>query len=108
MALRQQWNWLLMFGRDIKETNLATQQILCCDCSAALGMIQRKGSTRKTRHIELKAFSLQQWNARPEVRLTKVGTSEMFGDCLTKTPSKPNSHHLSKLGSVVEPSPAMI
>ena len=55
---------------DIKETNLATQQILCCDYSAALGMIQNKGSTRKTRHIELKACLLQQCNARPEVRLT--------------------------------------
>ena len=47
------------------------RQILCCGSSAALGMIERKGSTRETRHIELKAFFLQQWSARPEVRRAK-------------------------------------
>ena len=54
MGLRQQWNWLLKFECNAKETNETTRQILCCDSSAALGMIKRKGSTRKTRHIELK------------------------------------------------------
>ena len=63
-----------------EETSETTQKILCCDSSAALDMIQRKGSTRKTRHIELKAFFLQQWSARPEVRLVQVVTSEMLAD----------------------------
>ena len=76
MGLRQQWNWLLKFGCNAKETNETTQQILCCDSSAALGMIKRKGSTRKTRHIELNAFFLQQWSERPEVRLVQVWTSD--------------------------------
>ena len=65
MGLRQQWNSLLKFGRGNEETELTTQQILCCDSFAALGMIQRKGSTRKTKHIELIAFFLQHWSARP-------------------------------------------
>ena len=43
-------------------------------------MIRRKGSTSKTKHIELKAFFLQQWSARPEVRLVHMGTSEMLAD----------------------------
>ena len=84
MGLRQQWNWLLKFGCSAEETRETTQQILCCDSSAALGMLKRKGSTRKTRHIELKVFFLQQWSARPEVRLVQVETSEMLADCLTK------------------------
>ena len=57
LSLRQHWNWLLRFGCNAEETSETTQQILCCDSSAALGMIKR--STRKTRHIKLKAFFLQ-------------------------------------------------
>ena len=76
---------------------VTTQQILCCDSSAALGIIKRKGSTRETRHIELKAFFLQQWSGRPEVRLVQVGTSEMLADCSTKIQSTPNSVHLSSV-----------
>ena len=91
MGLRQQWNWLLKFGCNAKETNETTQHILCCDSSAALGLIKRKGSTR---HIELKAFFLQQWSARPEVRLVQVVTSEMLADYLTKSQSTPNSVNL--------------
>ena len=72
LSLRQQWNWLLKFGCNAEETSETTQQIPCCDSSAAPGMIKRKGSTRKTRHIELKAFFLQQWSARAEVRLVQV------------------------------------
>ena len=64
MSLRQRWNWLLKFGCNAEETNETTQQILCCDSSAAKGMIKRKGSARKTRHIELKAFFLQQWSVQ--------------------------------------------
>ena len=53
VSLRQQWNWLLKFGCNVEETSEMTQQILCCDSSAALGMIERTGSTRKASHIEL-------------------------------------------------------
>ena len=108
MGLRQQWNWLLNFGCNAEEMNETTQQILCCDSSAALGFIKRKGSTPKTRHIELKAFFLQQWSARPEARRVQVGTSEMLADCLTKIQSTPNSVHLSRLGLEIRPSLELI
>ena len=77
------------------EESETTQQILCCDSCAAPRVIKRKISTRKTRHIELKAFFLQ-WSARPEVRLV-VEMSEMLADCLTKIKSTQNSIHLSRL-----------
>ena len=66
-----------MFGCEAEETSETMQQILCCDSSAALGMIKRKGSTRKTRHIELKAFFLQQRATRSETcpSDTKFGAS---------------------------------
>ena len=66
MGLRQQWNWLEQFGCNDDEPTEASQQILCCVSSAALGVIRLKGSTRKTRHIELNAFFLQQLSARPK------------------------------------------
>ena len=91
-----------------EETNETTQQILCCGSSAAPGMIQRKGSTRKTKHIDLKAFFLQQWSARPQVRLVQVGTSEMLSDCQTKIHSTANSIHLSRLGLEIKSSPEQI
>ena len=97
MSLRQQSKWLLKFGCTAEETIGSAQQILCCGYSAALGMIKRKGSSRKTRHIELKAFFLQQWSARPEVRLVQVETSEVLSDCLTRIQSTPHSVHLSRL-----------
>ena len=84
MSLRPQWNWLLKFGCNTKDTNETTQQILCCDSCAALGMIKRKGSTRKTRHMELKAFFLQQWSARPRVSFVQGRTSELLAVCFTK------------------------
>ena len=92
MSLRQQWDWLLKFGCNAEETSETTQQIPCCDSSAALGMIKRKGSTRKTRHIELKAFFSQHWSARPEVRLVQVGTCEMLAVFFLR-----HSRHLSRL-----------
>ena len=57
MSLRQQWNWLLKFGYNAEETNETTQQIVCFDYSAVLGMIKRKASTGKARHTELKKRS---------------------------------------------------
>ena len=108
MGLRQQWNWLRQFGSTDDEPTEASQQILCCDPSAALGMIRRKGSTRKTGPMELRAFFLQQWSARPQVRLVQVGTSEMLADCLTEVQSTPNSVHLSKLGLEIKSSPKLI
>ena len=105
MGLRQQWNSLRKFGNtDVKATE-ASQQILCCDSSAALGMIKRKGSTRKTRHIELKAFFRQQWCARPEVRLVQVGTSEVLADCLTKiVDTKFDTSLEARFGNQIQPS----
>ena len=104
MSLRQQWDWLLKFGCNAEETSETTQQILCCDSSAALGMIKRKGSTRKTRHIELKAFILQQWSsARPKVRLVQVETSETLADGVTKIEPTPNSIYLEiRIGDKIQ------
>ena len=61
----------------------------------------------KTRHIELKAFFLEQWGARPGMRLVQVKTDEMIADCPTQVQSTPNSIHLSRRGLEIEPTPAL-
>ena len=108
MGLRQQWNWLRQFGSNDDESTEASQQILCCDSFAALGVLWRKGSTRKTRHIELKAFFLQQMECATKNEFVQVGTSEMLADCLTKIQSTTNSVHLSELGLEINSSPELI
>ena len=57
MGQRQQWDCLRKFGDDAEETCSTSQQVQKYDSSAAVSMIQRRESTRKTRHTELKAFS---------------------------------------------------
>ena len=47
MGMRQQWKCLRQFSSNDEMQTDAAQQIPCCDSSAALGMIRRKGSTRK-------------------------------------------------------------
>ena len=69
-------------------------------------MIKRKESTRRTRHIEPKAFFFHQWSARPEVRLAQVKSDEMLADGLTKGQWTPNSIHRSRIGLEIEPIPA--
>ena len=59
MGLRQQWHWFLKFECNAEETNETTQQVLCCDSSAALGVTKRTGSTRETKHIEVLLVTLE-------------------------------------------------
>ena len=66
MCVRQQRNWLGKSGNNAEETCSTSQQIQCCDSSAAVSIIKRMGSTRKTRHIELEAFCFQQLCAQPD------------------------------------------
>ena len=80
MGLRQQAELVAKVWKQCRGDVLTSQKIQCCDSSAGVSMVKRKGSTRKTRHIELKAFFLQQLCARPEVRLVQVRTDEIFAD----------------------------
>ena len=76
----------------LNKAQRAPLQILCSDSTAAIGIVRRKGSSRRTRHVELKAFFLQQWAQRPLVQVVKVGTSDMLADALTKVMSMPTDH----------------
>ena len=99
MGLRQLWRWLLNFGvRETVDPYPFPSQILSCDSTAAISMVQRKGSIRTTRHIELKAFFTQQWSARPEARKVRVGTNEQSADVLQNILLIADPGHSEKLG----------
>ena len=72
--------------------------MLCTDSSAALGFVKRKGSSRRTRHVDTKVYFMQTWAMEPGHRILKVhGDSQQFADCLTKI-TTPREAHRKALG----------
>ena len=66
--------------------------ILGTDSSSGLCFIKRKGSTRRTRHLDTKVYFLQALACRQGSRFVKVLGAEQWVDCLTKVMSVPASH----------------
>ena len=71
--------------------------IVGIDSTAALGVIKRKGASRRTRHIEVRGFFLQDVLRRDGHKAVKISSQEMLADCLTKI-CNPPEEHLKKLG----------
>ena len=46
--------------------------VLCTDSSAALGLLKRKGASRRTRHVDTKVYFMQAWAMDPGLRVLKV------------------------------------
>ena len=58
--------------------------VQCTDSAAAMGLVKRKGASRRTRHVDTKVFFMQAWAMEPGQRLLKVhGDSQQVADCLT-------------------------
>ena len=58
--------------------------VLCTDSSAALGFVQRKGASRRTRHVDTKVYFMQAWAMEPGQRILKIqGDSQQVAECLT-------------------------
>ena len=72
--------------------------VLCTDSSAALGFVNRKGASRRTRHVDTKVYFMQAWTMEPGQRILKVhGGSQQVADCLTKIMT-PRAAHRRALG----------
>ena len=56
---------------------------VCCDASAAVGMVMRRG-LGKLRHIDVTQLWLQEKVASGKIRVRKVGTKDNISDVLTK------------------------
>ena len=76
IATRDQWS---------KMCNCSPGTIVpCTDSSAALGFVERKGASRRTRHVDTKVYFMQAWAMEPGQCLLQVhGDSQQVADCLT-------------------------
>ena len=81
------------------ETDKMTQEeeIIGSDSKAGISILRRRGSTRRTKHIERKVFFLQSYCQRSHVKIMKIPTEDMFSDSLTKVMTMPK-HHVKKCG----------
>ena len=90
IATRDQWSILC-------KCSLGTI-LLCTDSSAALGLVKRKGASRRTRHVDTKVYFMQAWTMEPGQRILKVhGKSQPVAGCLTKIMT-PQAAHRRALG----------
>jgi hypothetical protein len=71
--------------------------ILRTDSTAAAAIIQRRGCTRKTRHVELRSYFIQSVMRRQYAALQRASSQEMWADCLTKIMTI-DERHREKLG----------
>ena len=59
--------------------------VLRTDSPAALGLVKRKGASRRTRHVDTKVYFMQAWAMELGHRILKAhGDSQQVADCLTK------------------------
>ena len=108
MSLRQQRNWLLKFRCNAEEMNAFNSICLVLRVDPLRFIIPSAAEESQHRICCVVSFFLQQWSARPGVRLVQVVTREMLADCLTKRQSTPNSVHLSRLGLDIKSGPKQI
>jgi hypothetical protein len=92
-GISQLWRGMLAGGviEDMKQCD----EITGSDSKAGISIL-RKGSSRRTKHIELKVFFLQAYCQLDYVKITKR-TEEMLPDSLTKVMTMP-AHHVQKCG----------
>ena len=89
------WSWL-MAGGIMKDVEIH-EEIVGSDSTVALSILRRKGATRRTKHVEMKAFFLQNYCQQAHVKLLKIATENMLADSLTKVMNMP-AHHVAKCG----------
>ena len=80
--------------------NVRRNIIVGCDSSSALMLCRRSGAGRKSRHLEMRLFFLQDIFRRPEWNLIKISTNENTSDVLTKIISSPPEWCFAKLGFI--------
>ncbi len=64
------------------------------DSTVALSLMRKKGPSRRTMHLEVKAFYVQNVVRLPSVSIHKIGTRHMCADGLTKTGNWGRDHRL--------------
>ena len=76
------------------------QIIISTDISSALMLAQRKGAGRRSRHLDVRLFYIQQLNNDPKVKYTRVPGDQNISDLFTKIHSHPPNWMMLKLGFI--------
>ncbi len=89
-GISQLWRWMLAEGiiEDMKQTD----EIVGSDSSAGISILERKGSSRRTKQVELKVFFLQAYCRLDDVKVMMVKTEDMLSDSFTKVMTMPRHH----------------
>ena len=86
-----------MLAEGVTENMKVVDEIIGSDSKAGISILKRKGSSRRTKRIELKVFFLQAYCQLKHVKIMKYGTEDMLSDSLTKVMTMPK-HHVKKCG----------
>ena len=90
---------LMQLARSLLGNSSAlTELIVATDSTAAISIVKRKGASRRVRHVELRAFFLQDIFRREYARIVKIGTTKNIADMLTKP--LPDSRHLWTISGI--------
>lgn len=79
--------------------------VLYEDNQGALLMANAQQPTKRTRHMDIKTFVLQQWVERDLIRLKRINTSDNYSDVLTKATGRTLFHrHMNYILGKISPS----
>lgn len=67
--------------------------VLHIDNNGALNMANQQQPTRRTRHVDIKHFALQDWVERDLLVLRRITTSDNYSDALTKVVGRTLYYH---------------
>ena len=81
-GISQLWRWMLAKGviDDMKNA----EEIIGSDSSAGISILKRRGSSRRTKDVELKAFFLQAYCELNYMKIMKCQSEDMLSDSRTK------------------------
>ena len=78
----------ILYVRTILEELGLTQKdatVLHIDNNGALNMANQQQPTKRTRHIDIKQFVIQEWVERDLIFLRRITTTDNYADAFTKT-----------------------
>ena len=86
-----------MLAKGVIDDMKNAEEIIGSDVSAGISILKRRGSSRRTNHVELKVFFLQAYFQLDYVEMMKCKSEDMLSDSLTKVMTMPK-HHVQRCG----------
>ena len=105
-AAAEAGKYILYVRSILEEIGLPQQSatVLYEDNQGALLMANAQQPTKRTRHMDIKTFVLQQWVERDLIRLKRISTSDNYSDVLTKATGRTLFHrHMNYILGKIPP-----